>query len=162
MIGLVSVLCYSQPLIPSSVEQPWSTLCNYSTVQLNSQGQYVLQCGRNTSGVAWGKFRDDSDSDGWGKLYVHSNAKSPDLHQMTAAGFLEGALTSTRISQHYTNFMSYRFPDGIDERLRSFSARHWKWLRKYTAEQVQKGGEESWYWHHIELLLAQLDGLMEG
>jgi hypothetical protein len=55
---------------------------------------------------AHGTYLDTVHEDGWGKLWVHSDASPNGWYQ---AGFLEGALTSTRVYEHYTSWYSYQF-----------------------------------------------------
>lgn len=68
---------------------------------------HKMQLNQGLSGgadaIAWGRFEDIIESSGWSQLYLHSNpdtALSADV-KMYAAGFVEGLLTCTRISQFY-------------------------------------------------------------
>jgi hypothetical protein len=70
---------------------------------------HKMQLNQGLSGgadaIAWGRFEDTIESSGWSQLYMHSNpdtALSADV-KMYAAGFVEGLLTCTRISQFYSN-----------------------------------------------------------
>lgn len=53
--------------------------------------------------VAWGSFTDVINKTGWAVLDVHTEASANGDTQSYAAGFLEGALTHERITQHLQN-----------------------------------------------------------
>ncbi len=56
------------------------------------------------AGVAWAQLFDMANApSAFGELYVVTNPGFNDTAQMFAAGMCEGAVTATRIYQHYTN-----------------------------------------------------------
>jgi len=59
--------------------------------------------------VAFGYFYDELNSTGWGRLYIHSNGDLPGYVQSYAAGYLEGALTSIYITNHFINYEALFF-----------------------------------------------------
>ena len=87
---------------------------------------------------AYGSFEDDVDVDGWGKLWLTGDNSTAGWFQAGACcvlrfsrfsnysllllflicarliliGFLEGALTASRIYQHYTSWYDYQFKGG--------------------------------------------------
>jgi len=49
------------------------------------------------SAIAWARYTDDLEKDGWGKFSVFTNRDAEDADKMYAAGYLEGYLTQKRI-----------------------------------------------------------------
>jgi hypothetical protein len=68
-----------------------------------------LIAGRHESSHAYGVYNDDITTDGWGKLWIHSDNSKSSWYE---AGFVEGSLTSTRIYQHYWSWYAYTFGSG--------------------------------------------------
>jgi len=112
--------------------------------------------------AAWGSFHDAINSTGWAVLDVHSSPQMDGDTQSYAAGFLEGALTSERISQHLNNMWGIDFkglqigktPDAV----RTFIDKNVRWM----TQNVQNHGKQDPYWRAVGYMLSQLRGLTDG
>ena len=51
-------------------------------------------------------YNDEVSKDGWGKLWIHGDDSHDGWYE---AGFLEGALTSLQIYQHFLSWYDYTF-----------------------------------------------------
>eukprot|EP01116_Phalansterium_solitarium_P000183 TRINITY_DN10100_c0_g1_i1.p1 TRINITY_DN10100_c0_g1~~TRINITY_DN10100_c0_g1_i1.p1 ORF type:complete len:556 (-),score=154.75 TRINITY_DN10100_c0_g1_i1:222-1889(-) len=127
--------------------------CFYNSVQK----AYRLQKGVDHTGAAWGKFEDDIERTGYGILSVFTNSTYPDAFQVGCAGYLEGALTSTRISQLYTNFWNSTFGTQYPQKVVAYTQATIAW----TTKQANANAGDR-YWDQVQLVLAQLDGLVGG
>eukprot|EP01116_Phalansterium_solitarium_P025523 TRINITY_DN9808_c0_g1_i1.p1 TRINITY_DN9808_c0_g1~~TRINITY_DN9808_c0_g1_i1.p1 ORF type:complete len:527 (-),score=200.75 TRINITY_DN9808_c0_g1_i1:373-1953(-) len=119
---------------------------------------YSFQYGTyNTSGAAFGSFDNALNVSGWGVLKVQSNNTYPDIVQMFAAGFLEGALTAGRISENYDNMYSLFFSSSKPpQNLLDFLTTQDAWVRKNIAT------NNSALWQQVGFVMAQFDGLVQG
>jgi hypothetical protein len=99
------------------------------TVYQNTKtGALYFKSVYDESGIAYGSFKDDLLTTGWGILKIETNAGYDDLLQMQAAGFLEGAFTWKRIYDHYTNVNAWFFPGGeAPENVIEFFAEQQNW-----------------------------------
>lgn len=131
------------------------------SVLLDKDGQASLTKGKVHDAVAWGSFSDAINKTGWAVLDVHSSPKADGGHQSYAAGFLEGALTHARITQHLTNMWGVDFKGyatgTVPEEVRSFVSENMAWM----VQNVVTNSADS-YWQTIGFLLAQLRGMADG
>lgn len=120
-----------------------------------------LQKGRVRDAVAWGSFTDVIDKTGWAVLDIHTAPSANGDTQSYAAGFLEGALTHKRITQHLQNMWGVDFKGyaagTVPEKIRDFVSANMDWM----VSKVKENPSDS-YWQTIGYLLAQLHGLADG
>ena len=142
----------------------------WATVRYNASAGFTLH--RDTrdeaGGVAIGRFEDRVNSTGWSFLWLRTYARHTDAQQLHAAGLLEGALTAEMLGTHYRNWYSRAFKDqlepgdpaggGVSAAVESLLSAQLQWLR--GAARRHRG--KSAYWEHVQLVLAQFDGLLDG
>ena len=120
--------------------------------------------------VAWGEYAPASASpSGTGVLHVATSGAASDADQMTAAGMVEGYLTAREIADYYQNTWTYfTSPTGLNASLGSaddastplgWLATQDAWARSRAASTRTRRDTR---WSVIGLLLAQLDGLVDG
>jgi hypothetical protein len=112
---------------------------------------------------AW--FSDSYNETGWAHLEIagfqapHIHSAAIDSLQAYAAGLAEGYLTGVQISQHSMNtFASYwgmglppqPFVDYIESNL------------AYMHKQADALGHSDAFWRHVGLILAQMQGILDG
>ncbi|GFU53299.1 putative phospholipase B-like 2 [Trichonephila clavipes] len=110
--------------------------------------------------VAYGNFNDEIFQTGWSYLEVKSNELFPDPVQAYAAGLVEGFLTADLLKKHWSNTVAdyckgeepycQRLQDFLEQNL-DFINKNVEFKRKYDV-----------YWHHVALILEQLQGLDDG
>lgn len=123
-------------------------------------------------GIAVAKLSDSHDSNGWSQLNITTNAKFTDEEQSFAAGLAEGLISYYHTFELYQNQVfdwnftestgsvkrdsksNYLYPKGIIQYLVS----NLEWVRQEA--KVRKNNCKFWY--HVQLLLDQFDGLVEG
>ncbi|XP_073774485.1 phospholipase B-like 1 isoform X3 [Danio rerio] len=114
------------------------------------------------NGDAFGYFNDSLSVSGWGVLEVQAGyGESQENDEVTyfLAGYLEGYLTASQMINHYFNM----YPQIIKDRsvlkpLKCFMSEQNSWTRA----QVKLNGKSDPLWHHVGLLVAQMDGLHAG
>ena len=127
------------------------------------QGTYSFKSGvLDPAAVAWGSSTDMAGTaSGFGQLTITTNKASPDAVQMMGAGYLEGSLTTTRISSHYVNVGAWirgQFKGGvIPQTVIDFFSTQDAWARANVAANTS-----SPVWRATGLVTAQLDGLISG
>jgi len=109
-------------------------------------------------GVAWGSYSDASNHPSYfGQLRIKTSDKHPDIEQMRAAGFMEGVLTHKRINDHVTNVMAWVKEQTDDlEPIKRWMEAQDEWAHRMAKENTTA------FWQHGALILAQLDGLVDG
>ena len=111
--------------------------------------------------MAWGSFQDAINSTGWAVLDVHTTSRANGNTQSYAAGYLEGALTHTRITQHLQNMWGVDFKGyatgTVPQKVRDFVSANMEWM----VNQVKDNPSDN-YWVTVGYLLAQLHGLADG
>merc|ERR1719333_271564 len=105
-----SRLMGSAPLYEVSVNLDIEAMQTQSGVTMmfeKMQHNMRLDMGLGSSdGLAWGHFKDTVETNGWSELHVSTSDNvemASNSAKMYAAGYIEGLLTCTRISQHYHN-----------------------------------------------------------
>lgn len=105
---------------------------------------------------AHGVFADEVDKDGWGKLWVHGDATVDGWYQ---SGFLEGALTSKRIWQHYVSWYDYQFgANPPSQKTVKFMYDQYIW----ALHLANTGDQSDPYYTTLRKVLSQMQGLLEG
>lgn len=119
--------------------------------------------GRTDDALAWGAYADEVSEDGWGKLYVHA-AEGSGSESGFAMGFLEGWLTSERISQHFLSWYDHQLGPGTPESappaaaVAKFVQDQAAWARAQVANAT--AGDP--YWTAADEVLRQADGILAG
>jgi len=142
------------------------------TLVVNSQeGKLSLVSGTNAEhGVAWAKFEDKLDSDGWTWLHVEAADSSSvdNTMRMYGAGYVEGILTATRISQFYTNIWQGAASGGESavalSNVKVLFSKMIKYMKTKTLLSKGLSAEEpqEQYWRHVRYMLTQLWGIKDG
>lgn len=123
-----------------------------------------------SAGVAWGHFIDSMETNGWSELTMET-ADSPSVSntmRLYGAGYVEGLLTATRLSQFYSNMWQ-----GLSKNAEGSAAlvnieNIFRRMLKYVAKETRldKGVSSpepvSGYWKHVRYQLAQVWGLRDG
>ena len=121
-----------------------------------SGSAYIYHANTNASGaVAWGTFKDGLTITGWGELWISTSSAFPDLVQMHAAGYLEGALTAARIVEMYTITAS---EEHVTPRIEQFVDNQTAWVM----DNIAKAAPHDTYWGGMALIMAQYAGLQAG
>ncbi|XP_077865834.1 phospholipase B-like 1, partial [Saccoglossus kowalevskii] len=127
-------------------------------------GHAVLKRDRlDKSSTAYGTYNDTMYTTGWGVFNVkagYSKSDMKDTDVMYAAGYLEGALTAERIYQHYVNIHSLFLGKGkedLERKVRIFFNKQEDWVRQQISDNLS-----SEYWKAVSVIIAQLDGLVDG
>jgi hypothetical protein len=131
-----------------------------------NQHSMRLDSGLNTKeGLAWGRFDDQIPTTGWSKLVVETSETSDWSNdaKVYSAGFVEGLMTSVRISEQYSN--TYRL---FDERqlsvLKTVFHKELDNLRQKTnlVSHVLTVEPPDAYWKQARYVLVQLWGICDG
>jgi len=123
-----------------------------------------------TDGLAWGSYKDDIEKTGWSELWIgasNSDSVSNDV-KMYAAGWVEGLLTSVRLSQYYANHHqtllraegTYHALNNIKGELTAqagFMSFHAGLVPHIMSEEP-----DAVYWKHARYIIFQMWGLQEG
>lgn len=126
----------------SCLSEPWGALgtpnpeCfSLVTQKINkytTSVKVLLSGSKDDSVAAWGNWSDNIELNGWALLDIHTSDEYEASTQAYAAGFLEGAVASTRIKQTFVNgdeFL-YKYNPGVLK----FMEENLNW----TAAQVEK------------------------
>ncbi|XP_043110212.1 phospholipase B-like 1 isoform X3 [Puntigrus tetrazona] len=113
-------------------------------------------------GDAFGYFNDSLYVSGWGVLEVqagYGQFQENDEITYFLAGYLEGYLTAPQMINHYHNMYPQMIKDNsVLKRLKLFISEQDSWTRT----QVKLHAKTDPLWHHVGLLVAQMDGLHAG
>ncbi|XP_055387142.1 putative phospholipase B-like lamina ancestor [Condylostylus longicornis] len=108
-------------------------------------------------------YKDSMYQNGWSQLEIETEEKYPDWVQAFGAGMLEGTLTWSNIYHHWANTISS--PCDTDESSQNFCT----WLRDTVESnyvEMKKTAKlrasHDHYWHQIDLLTYQLEGMYFG
>jgi len=113
--------------------------------------------------TAIGNFLDTVESKGWAEISVRTSGVGSDLDQAYGAGFVEGALTSSRIHQHWLNFHSATFLSSSDNAtLYETAVAFVSSNDQFVVDQIKKKGNNSPYWQQTALVWEQMRGLHDG
>merc|ERR1719460_12968 len=125
----------------------------------------------SSDGLAWGSFRDTIDTNGWSELHVSTSDNvemASNSAKMYAAGYIEGLLTCTRISQHYHNTRMLLLQDekinhalvAIRQEM-EFQLGGLK-IKSNLVDHIRSEEPTDPYDRHARFLLFQLWGLTDG
>ena len=109
----------------------------------------------SSQAVATGRFVDGLNVTGWGELWLSTTQSFPDDVQMYAAGFLEGALTFSRIEEMYEITVAGMDNDAA---IQAFVDNQTEWM----AAQVKQHSASNTYWAGVGLVQQQYAGLQAG
>lgn len=112
--------------------------------------------------VAWGKFTDSYDSDGWSLLEVHTNPHMNDTVTSNGAGYFEGYTTTIRIEQQANNMAVQTY--NVSTTLDTYLSVNADWMQTMIMESalLQSGTPDRKIFYQASLLLAQLEGIYQG
>ncbi|KAG2387498.1 hypothetical protein C9374_001092 [Naegleria lovaniensis] len=171
-LSFIFILCPS--LIQASISSP-------SVVTVYSREHFVFGVDDLQRGIAVAKLSDQVQSNGWTQLDIRTNSAHSDEIQTFAAGMAEGLISHYQTWQLYQNqvydwnftelatqsskptwcrndnsslLCNYAYPERIVE----FLKRNLEWMR----ENARRKKFEFKFWYHVDLLLAQFDGLVHG
>ncbi len=116
----------------------------------------------DTESIAYAKYSERLMSTGWDFLtlssYTKNDGKYSDSLKAYAFGYLEGYLTSKRISTHFQNTKQYYFKtENIPENLKQFIDENRNWILKQTNENPNDD-----FWYQVSLTQMQLEGMIDG
>lgn len=125
----------------------------------------------SSDGLAWGHFKDTINDNGWGELHVSTSSNvemASNSAKMYGAGYVEGLLTCTRISQHYANTRQLLLKDEQTNHalvaLRQemeFQLGNLK-VKSNLVDHIRSEEPEDTYWKHARYILFQMWGLVDG
>lgn len=104
---------------------------------------------------AYGLYKDEVNVDGWGKLWLHGDDSTEGWYQ---AGFVEGALTSLRVYQHFTSWYSYQFGSSPPTQ----ELIDWMNEQYDFATQLVASHPNEAYYERLGQVLAQFEGVLAG
>eukprot|EP00937_MAST-01D_sp_MAST-1D-sp2_P007370 g7370.t1 len=169
MAAVVSLLLAITASTPAGASVGASAGVSASVVCPANRTSCVLQPGaRAADAQAWGRFEDKINSTGWSQLWLTTPGADTDAAELVqgfAAGYLEGALTHTLIARHHANLRAElleQLPAATATKLLAFVAEQDAWARARVREQVWQHRVVPAYWHTLDWLYAQLDGLAAG
>lgn len=108
---------------------------------------------------AYGTYVDEVNTDGWGKLWVHSDATVEGWYQ---AGFIEGMLTSERVYQHFASWFDYQFGAAPPtENTVKFVLDQYAYAKRLVHDHPNSPMKDD-YFSTLGKLLAQFEGILAG
>jgi len=122
-------------------------------------------------GLAWGVYKDTITSNGWGELHVSTSDNiemASSSAKMYAAGYVEGILTCTRISQHYANMRALLLKDEDSNHALSAIKQEMEFQLSFLkgkanlVDHIRSEEPDDPYYKHARFLLFQLWGLTDG
>lgn len=105
---------------------------------------------------AHGSYLDEVDKDGWGKLWMHSDATVKGWYQ---AGYLEGALTAERVYQHYISWYQFQFgTNPLTPETKQFIMEQYAFTNELAATESSSDP----YYLTLRKLMSQFRGIVDG
>ena len=166
MSSLTSILVlFLQIYALNSLSISAETFSRNATVYYDSTGRYKIKFGvtDRKNGVAFAVYEDRMNVTGWGELNIVTGEAVVDDHiLMNAAGYLEGALTASRIHQNYDNILytvtkDFNFTAEVMEKAKTWFQKQDEWTRMMIMS-----NKDDPFWRRVGLLFAQFDGLVAG
>ncbi|GAB6033389.1 Putative phospholipase B-like 2 [Chamberlinius hualienensis] len=114
--------------------------------------------------VAWATFDDSTNETGWSFLRVVTNERFPDTVQAYAAGLAEGRLTGKQMRYFWDSYVKMvcdpSTGSSIDlcNKVWQFMRTNMKWMRFHTGLYATIDP----YWHQVDLMLRQIEGIQDG
>lgn len=112
--------------------------------------------GADSDAQAFGTFQDDIETSGWGRLLVKTPAE--EHVSFFAAGYLEGYLTSDRVTQHLTNALDGAKLNPPTAGVVEFVEKADMWAQKA----IEGANNNDTYWAAVQSLRFQFEGLVAG
>ncbi|XP_022780516.1 putative phospholipase B-like 2 isoform X1 [Stylophora pistillata] len=121
--------------------------------------KFLIQKGNYDDPVARGKLSGSIQKSGWEFFQVVTSGDYQDNQQAFVVGMLEGHMTSHLIDMHWQNTLADYCTEDPDFcfSLGQFLGENLSWMKF----QIQNNPTDE-YWHQVELVLEQLEGLKEG
>merc|ERR1719335_1581801 len=121
-------------------------------------------------GMAWGNYIDTIETNGWSQLWLYT-APSQNVQndvKMYAAGYIEGVLTSVRMSQYHANYhhsllkaeKTWHALDAIRKELKM--AAGFLKIKSNLLPHLMAEESKSKYWRYARYYTFQLWGMLEG
>lgn len=131
-------------------------------IGLHPKDFIVIEDRYDENAVAFGKYKAAYENEGWDYLAISSYQKDTikytDEQKSYAMGYLEGYLTSKRITPHLKNTKSYYYQGKeMPEATQLYLKEHYKFLNKMCKENANDA-----YWMHIRSIMLQYEGLWNG
>uniref|UniRef100_A0A098LYE7 Phospholipase B-like n=1 Tax=Opheodrys aestivus TaxID=186591 RepID=A0A098LYE7_9SAUR len=135
---------------------------HYATVYwLEAEKTFQVKDVLDKNGDAYGYYNDTVQSTGWGILEIkagYGNQPVSNEILMYAAGFLEGYLTASRMSDHVANLYPQLIKNVIiEQKIKDFMQKQDEWTRQQI-----KNNKDDPFWRNAGYVIAQLDGLYMG
>uniref|UniRef100_A0A0A1WDU0 Phospholipase B-like n=1 Tax=Echis coloratus TaxID=64175 RepID=A0A0A1WDU0_ECHCO len=135
---------------------------HYATVYwLEAEKSFQIQDVLDRNGDAYGYYNDTIQSTGWGILEIKAGYGNQHISNeilMYAAGFLEGYLTASHMSDHFANLFPLMIKNVIiEQKVKDFIQKQDEWTR----QQIKNNMDDP-FWRNAGYVIAQLDGLYMG
>lgn len=122
------------------------------------------------SAIAWARFTDELSTTGWTELTVETSESSrvSNSMKMYGAGFVEGLLTATRMSQFYSNFWQLLAKDAETSaalvNVQNMMYKELEYVKNMSGLYRGPASDEpdDAYWKHVRYLFLQLWGIKDG
>ncbi len=142
-----------------SVKCRSSNLLNGGKYEAHQGCELVDGLIRHPNSHAYGSFVNDIHKDGWGKIWVHGDSTVEGWYQ---AGYLEGALTSKQVYQHYTSWYNYQFGSSpLTNSTVRFMYEQYSFAKRLS-ETSSSNDDDQKYYLTLKKLLAQFQGILNG
>jgi len=131
------------------------------SVTYDADHKFEVHPGVVANWVAQANLTNRFNQTGWDFLEVQTSADYPDRIQAYAAGLAEGNVTRELVVMHWLNTVSgYCQWQGQEmcDKLNQFVKTNDDWV----AAQVEQHADEDPYWHQVDLVNQQLNGLVDG
>jgi len=163
-----------QPLFPVKINFDVSgmTVSDGLTIIFDkgSQALRVQETMVHAGGVAWGRFDDNIDTTGWSELRVQTSDDQNMANdvKMYAAGFIEGLMTSVRMSEYYSNTQKILLKKDQSANalssIRKLFQNQLGYMRTMTnmEHNVFAQEPEDPYWKHVRYTMFQMWGVLDG
>ena len=131
-----------------------------SSVFKSGDGTFYIEEGRVSNALCYGDYEQDMMTKGWNKLYITTNPQSgaSDLELAFAAGYLEGAVDTESIWNTLLINLEAYTNSSIPQSMSKWLSQNLQWTR----EQARNKPTNQIFWTQVELLLAQMDGVLKG
>eukprot|EP00931_Biecheleriopsis_adriatica_P105978 TRINITY_DN80495_c0_g1_i1.p1 TRINITY_DN80495_c0_g1~~TRINITY_DN80495_c0_g1_i1.p1 ORF type:complete len:662 (-),score=161.32 TRINITY_DN80495_c0_g1_i1:24-1721(-) len=121
-------------------------------------------------GVAWGKFSDNIEKSGWSELHLMTTDDENTANDVKtyAAGYMEGLMTSVRISEFYANSQKLLLRKDKSANalsaIREFFNKQLTFARSMTNMEhyIFSQEPEDPYWKHVRYTFFQMWGVLDG
>jgi len=163
------------PLFAVSVNFDWKTHdpAQGVTAKMDTDtGTLRMYSGISTTSqdIAWGYMKDELAKDGWIKLFLQTSnsARATNDVRQYAAGYIEGMISATRISQFYSNFYQTIMKDEVHSQalavLKTVFEDELEFVKTNSNFHAGVMSTEPVdpYWKHMRYQFVQLWGMCDG